>query len=87
MVNIHISKAITLLSDRDKPDYENSIKESISAVEALCEVITGVKGKEATLSKLLKKAGRRRGGNSLGYEIPLKKQNLCWYPVVLLSIT
>lgn len=55
VVNIHISKAITLLSDRDKPDYENSIKESISAVEALCEVITGVKGKEATLSKLLKK--------------------------------
>lgn len=55
VVNTHISKAIHLLSDREKPDYENSIKESISAVEALCELYTGVKGKEASLGKMLKK--------------------------------
>lgn len=54
-VNFHISKAISFLADRGKPDYENSIKESISAVEALCEVLTGGKGKEATLGKMLKK--------------------------------
>ena len=41
--------------DRDNPDYENSIKESISAVEAICEIITGTKGKEATLGNMLKK--------------------------------
>lgn len=51
----HISKANKLLADRENPDYENSIKESISAVEAICEIITGIKGKEATLGKMLKK--------------------------------
>lgn len=51
----HISKANKLLADREKPDYENSIKESISAVEAICEIITGIKGKEATLGNMLKK--------------------------------
>lgn len=54
-VNVHISKATGLLADREKPDYENSIKESISAVEALCEIITGLKGKDATLGNMLKK--------------------------------
>ncbi|MBR5970563.1 MAG: hypothetical protein IK016_09505 [Lachnospiraceae bacterium] len=51
----HISKANKLLADRDNPDYENSIKESISAVEAMGCIITGAKGKEATLGKVLKK--------------------------------
>ena len=51
----HLSKANKFLADREKPDYENSIKESISAVEALCEIITGIKGKEATLGNMLKK--------------------------------
>lgn len=55
VVRQHISKSIVLLSDREKPDYENSIKESISAVEALCEIFTGIKGKEASLGKMLKK--------------------------------
>ena len=54
-VQEHISKANRLLADRDKPDYENSIKESISAVEALCEIFTGMKGKDATLGNMLKK--------------------------------
>lgn len=35
-----IQKAIKLYSD-DKPDYENSIKESISAVESMCCIIVG----------------------------------------------
>ena len=51
----HISKANKLLSDRESPDYENSIKESISAVEAMCQIITKTKGKEATLGNMLKK--------------------------------
>ena len=54
-VREHISKANRLLSSREKPDYENTIKESISAVEAICEIITGIKGKEATLGNMLKK--------------------------------
>ena len=55
VVKNHISKANIFLADRNKPDYENSIKESISAVEAMCEILTGITGKEATLGKLLKK--------------------------------
>lgn len=51
----HLSKANKLIADRNKPDYENSIKECISAVEAICEVLTGITGREATLGKMLKK--------------------------------
>ncbi len=54
-VNIHMRKAVTLFSNRKGPDYENSIKESISAVESLCCIITGEKGGQATLGKMLKK--------------------------------
>lgn len=54
-VREHIAKANLLLADRENPDYENSIKESISAVEAICEIITGIHGKEATMGKMLNK--------------------------------
>ena len=54
-VDTHISKALSLYSDRNKPDYENSIKESISAVESMCSIITGMTEKNATLSKTIKK--------------------------------
>lgn len=49
--NIHLSKALDLLSDKQNPDYRNSIKESISAVEATARLITG----ENTLGKALNK--------------------------------
>lgn len=52
-VNIHITKALELFSKRPNADYENSIKESISAVEALCCIITN--DKKATLGDALKK--------------------------------
>ncbi len=54
-VSKHISKANALLADRNQPDYENSIKESISAVEAICQEILETNGKDATLGKMLKK--------------------------------
>ena len=34
-VQQHLNQALKLMSDRQKPDYPNSIKESISAIEAL----------------------------------------------------
>ncbi|MDQ1210075.1 hypothetical protein QE380_002998 [Acinetobacter baylyi] len=37
---IHLKAALSLLTDRKKPDYRNSVKESISAVEALCVVLS-----------------------------------------------
>lgn len=49
--NRHLQKAIDLLSDKKKPDYRNSIKESISAVESTCRIITS----ENTLGKALNK--------------------------------
>lgn len=54
-VRKHINKALLLYADRKKPDYENSIKESISAVESLCCIITGASGAQATLGNTLKK--------------------------------
>ncbi len=50
----HISKANRLIADRNNPDYENSIKESISAVEAICKIITDASGYDATLGNMLK---------------------------------
>ena len=47
----HIQRAVELLSDRNKPDYRNSIKESISAVEAVCQKISGKP--KATLTNAL----------------------------------
>lgn len=38
---IHIRTALTLMSDRKKPDFRNSVKESISAVEATCNGLLG----------------------------------------------
>lgn len=50
-VNIHLDTALQLLTDKKKPDYRNSIKESISAVESLCKIITN--DDKATLGKAL----------------------------------
>lgn len=51
-VSKHISAATQFLSDRKNPDYRNSIKESISAVESLFKTMT--KLRSATLADGLK---------------------------------
>lgn len=48
-----LQKALGFLSDRENPDYKNSIKESISAVESVCETIVG-SDNGATLGKAVK---------------------------------
>ena len=40
-VKKHLSTSLELLSDRESPDYVNSIKESISAVESILNIISG----------------------------------------------
>jgi AbiJ N-terminal domain 4 len=50
-VNTHLRLALEMVSDRKNPDYRNSIKESISAVESLCKIITNDDG--ITLGKAL----------------------------------
>lgn len=54
-VRAHLNTALAMLSDRNAPDYRNSIKESISAVEAACREIAAQP--KATLGDALKKIG------------------------------
>lgn len=65
-VNIHLKRALELIGDRQSPDYRNSIKESISAVESICKLIA--KEKKATLNKALEKIE-----NKVGLHPALKK--------------
>ncbi|TFC87456.1 AbiJ-NTD4 domain-containing protein [Cryobacterium sp. TMT4-31] len=37
----HIENSIVLLSERNAPDYPNTVKEAMSGVEAMCEFLTG----------------------------------------------
>ncbi len=50
-VKLHIEAALAHYSKRPEPDYRNSIKESISAVECVCREITG----ESTLDRAIPK--------------------------------
>ena len=56
-VKQHLTKAVTFLSDRNFPDYANSIKESISAVERMCSIIVGSATTLGTALKTLESQG------------------------------
>lgn len=58
-VRTHIENSLKLLSDRKNPDYRNSIKEAISAVESICRLIT--KNENATLGKALNEVETKIG--------------------------
>ena len=60
-VSMHINQAIDLLSNKVKPDFRNSIKESISAVECFCKLVS--KMDKATLSPALEKTAKELGLN------------------------
>lgn len=51
-VAAHLERALALLADRKTPDYRNSIKESISGVEAMARLVSG--DDKATLGEALK---------------------------------
>ena len=55
----HISRAVGFLADRESKDYKNCVKESISAVESICKVIT--QNEHATLGDALKELEKKRG--------------------------
>jgi len=55
-VKNHIKRSLELLSNKTNPDYRNSIKESISAVESLCCIITW--NKKSTLWDALKEISK-----------------------------
>ena len=50
-VSEHMAQALKLYADRDKPDFRNSMKESISAVEAMARIVSG--NEKATLGQAL----------------------------------
>lgn len=50
-VKTHIMTALRHLSDKQNPDFRNSVKESISAVEAVCKIVIG--NNKGTLGKAL----------------------------------
>lgn len=52
-VKAHLKTALEMLSNKESPDYRNSVKESISAVEAACRLLTN--NKSATLGDALKR--------------------------------
>ena len=55
----HLDSALALLADRKAPDYRNSIKESISAVEAMCNLI--IESPKATLGDALRQLESKLG--------------------------
>lgn len=55
-VGLHIQQALELLSDRSAPDYRNSMKESISAVETLCKKVSRMEN--STLGPALDKTAK-----------------------------
>ena len=57
-VNRHLKRALELLSDRKSPDFRNSIKESISAVESIARSIVG--RDKATLGEALVELEKRK---------------------------
>jgi AbiJ N-terminal domain 4 len=50
-VREHLRQSLTLLADRKSPDYRNSIRESISAIESLSKIVSGLP--KATLGPAL----------------------------------
>lgn len=56
-VAAHLQRALELYADRENPDYRNSIKESISAVEAMARIVAATP--KATLGDALKTIEKR----------------------------
>lgn len=56
-VTAHLKRSLELLADRKQPDYRNSIKESISAVEAMARIVS--ESPKATLGDALKVLERK----------------------------
>jgi hypothetical protein len=74
LIRIHLETALRMLSDREHPDFRNSIKESISAVESACKKLTGLD--DATLTHALKELHAAR---PLHDDFRVAIQKLYWW--------
>ncbi|MDP9646145.1 AbiJ-NTD4 domain-containing protein [Paraburkholderia caledonica] len=67
-VSEHLATALAHLSNRQNPDYRNSIKESISAVESMAKIISGKDTAElGEALGALEKTGKLHGALRKGY--------------------
>jgi hypothetical protein len=67
-VSNHLKRALELLSNRENPDYRNSIKESISAVESMAKIITQKpKADLEEVLKVLERSGKIHGALKAGF--------------------
>lgn len=69
-VQTHLKQAISLMSDKQNPDFRNSIKESISAVESAAKKITG--DSKASLGTALAELKKKKNFHA-AYEEAFKK--------------
>jgi hypothetical protein len=68
LVATHLASALNHLSNRQNPDYRNSIKESISAVEAIAKVISRKEKAElGDALAALEQTGKLHGALRKGY--------------------
>lgn len=74
-VDMHIEQALRLMANRENPDYINSIKESISAVESICKVIAN--DEKGTLGKTLNKLEQK--GITIHSDLKEGFQKIYWY--------
>ncbi len=72
----HLTKAVEAFANRKAPDYPNSIRESINAVEATCRLITG--DLKVTLGKALERLEKSHKID-LHHNLKAAFQNLYWY--------
>ncbi len=64
----HINAALALMTDRVRPDYRNSIKESISAVESAAKIVTQNPNVElGKILRYLETAGKINGALVKGF--------------------
>ncbi|MGF6723029.1 hypothetical protein P3T43_002381 [Paraburkholderia sp. GAS41] len=67
-VSEHLATALAHLSSRHNPDYRNSIKESISAVESMAKIVSGKDKAELGEALIaLEKVGKLHGALRRGY--------------------
>lgn len=67
-VSEHLATALAHLSNRQSPDYRNSIKESISAVESMAKIVSGKdKAELGDALATLEKAGKLHSALRKGY--------------------
>lgn len=58
-VSAHFKRALELYEDREAPDYRNSIKESISAIESMARIVADKP--KATLGDAIKRIDKTKG--------------------------